>query len=262
MSKTILDPKDRAERGRAVQARAIGQAPDAPATLLQEAWRDFVFADVWSRPGLDLRSRFFVALTGSVMAAAEPVIIESFVRGALSSGGITLAELREAALHLAVYAGWPRAIRLDNAVSRVAADLGLPPAKTPPLRAGPWDKEEGRKAGVAAFEKVVLGPPAPPNTPYFDAIPLFVFGEMWPREGLDQRARRWITLVCVCDGGAEVPIEAHLYAAMGTGDCTVDELQEFVLQYATQAGWPRGSLIQAVLNRLAKRIADGLGRTD
>lgn len=262
MTKTILDPKERAERGSAAQARAIGKAPDAPSTLLQETWRDFVFADVWSRPGLDQRSRYFVALTGAVTTAAEPEVLDGFVRGALSSGEITLAELREAALHLAVYAGWSRGSKLDSAVSRVAAALGLPPAETPPLRAGPWDKEAGRKAGVAAFEKVVLGPPAPPNTPYFDAIPLFVFGEMWPREGLDQRARRWITLVCVCDGGAEVPIDAHFYAAMGTGDCTVDELQEFVLQYATQAGWPRGSLIQAVLNRLAKRIADGLGRTD
>jgi len=262
MTNTILDPNARAERGVSVQTRAQGKAPDTPATLLQETWRDFVFADVWSRPGLDLRSRFFVALTGSVMSAAEPEIIDGFVRGALTSGEITVSELREAALHLAVYAGWSRGQKLDSAVSRVAGELGLPDAKTPPLRPAPWDREEGRKAGIAAFEKVVLGPPAPPNTPYFDAIHLFVFGEMWPREGLDQRARRWITLVCVCDGGAEVPIDAHFYAAMGTGDCTVEELQEFVLQYATQAGWPRGSLIQAVLNRLAKRIEAGLARTD
>lgn len=262
MTKTLLDPKDRAERGVAVQARALGQAPAAPATLLAETWRDFVFADVWSRPGLELRARFLISITGSIMASAEPEVIEGFVRGALASGEISLAELREAALHLAVYAGWPRGQKLDNAASSVAAELGLPPVSTPSLRSAPWDPAEARKDGVAEFEKVVLGPPAPPNTPYFDAIHLFVFGEMWRRRGLDQRSRRWITLVCVCDGGAEVPIEAHLYAALGTGDCSVDELQEFVLHYATHSGWPRGSLIQAVVNRLAKRIADGLGRTD
>ena len=35
-----------------------------------------------------------------------------------------------------------------------------------------------------------------------EAINNFVFGEMWGREGLDQRSRRWLTLVGVAESCA------------------------------------------------------------
>ena len=51
-------------------------------------------------------------------------MLDGYVRGALKLGELTLAELREAALHLAVYAGWSRGVALDTAVTRVAEAAG------------------------------------------------------------------------------------------------------------------------------------------
>jgi 4-carboxymuconolactone decarboxylase len=52
-----LDPTTRSALGLATQAKAIGAPAPDPTTPLEASWRDFVFAEVWSRPGLDRRAR-------------------------------------------------------------------------------------------------------------------------------------------------------------------------------------------------------------
>lgn len=255
---TLLDPKERAQRGIAIQAEVTGQAPTEPATLLEESWRDFVFAEVWSRPGLDRRARYLIAMAGAAICGADQTKLDGYVRGALRSGSLTLAELREAALHLAVYGGWSRGGELDRAVSRAAQALGLPPAASPPIRAEAWDPAERIATGEAEFVKVMTFPGGPPASPYLEAISNFVFGEMWHRPGLDQRSRRWITLVGVCESSTEIPIKSHIHAAMASGNCSADEMQEFVLQYGIHAGWPKASVVQGVVFEMSKKVAEGL----
>jgi 4-carboxymuconolactone decarboxylase len=81
---------------------------------------------------------------------------------------------------------------------------------------------------------------------------------MWTRSGLDQRARRWITLVGVANSAARTPIRSHVYGAMASGDANKEEMLEFVLQYALHSGWPMASVVQAAVNEQAPRVAQGL----
>lgn len=255
---TLQDPVERTRRGERLQAELGGVGIESE-TLLGSAWRDYIYAEVWSRPGLDRRSRFFISLAGSASEGVAPEVIDSYVRGALTTGEITLPELREAALHLAVYAGWSRGMALDAAITRVAGELGLPPAQNPPVRAEPWDPRQRLEEGGANFKEVMIFPSPPPVTPYFEGgILNFVFGEMWMRPGLDQRARRWITMVGVADSSSSTPIRTHTYAAMASGNASMDEMQEFVLQYAIHGGWPKASVIQGVVFEMGKRVAEGL----
>lgn len=255
----LLDPAERSARGIAVGTEVTGREAPAPATLLEESWRDFIFAEVWSRPGLERRARYLVSIAGAASSNGPTAALEGYVRGALSGGHLSLAELREAALHLAVYGGWSRGGAVDEVVSRVAAELGLETANLPPLCPGPWDAKERVQRGIDEFNNVMTFPGPPPVTPYFEAgIDSFVFGEMWWRPGLDQRSRRWITLVGVCDSAAETPIGTHIYAAMASGNCTPAEMQEFVLQYGIHAGWPRASVIQGAVIAMTKKFEAGL----
>ena len=255
---TMLDPQDRSALGAKLQAELTGAPERAAETLVQQSWRDFVYAEVWSRDGLDWRARFLISLAGAA-CIGHAHAVNAYARGALTTGAITLSELREAALHVAVYCGWSAGSLFDAEVSKVAGDLGLPPAETPPICAAPWDPAERSARGAAEFVEVMKFGGPPPVTPYFEAgILSFVFGEMWCRPGLDQRSRRWLTLVGVCESCADTPINSHIHSAMLSGNCTADELHEFVLHYAIHAGWPRASRIQGAVLAMAKNVAAGL----
>ncbi|MGE4337968.1 MAG: carboxymuconolactone decarboxylase family protein [Pigmentiphaga sp.] len=255
---TLLDPNERTARGLALQAELTGTAP-ASATLIQQSWRDYIYAEVWNRPGLDRRSRFLIAMASAAASNGPSRAIDGYVRGALVSGELTMAELREAALHLAVYSGWSRGEELDESITRVRQELGLADVDPPAIRAEPWDPAVRVQQGIDEFDAVMGFPGPPPVTPYFEAgIDNFVFGEMWKRPALDQRARRWITLVGVSESCASTPIKTHFYAAMASGNCKPEELQEFVLQYAVHGGWPKASVIQGAVSAMIRNYQAGL----
>jgi 4-carboxymuconolactone decarboxylase len=254
----LLDPRERSDRGAALQARINDQPAPVPATPVEASIRDFAYAEVWSRPGLDHRSRYLISIAGAIMSAADPAMVDGYVRGALKSGELSLLELREGALHLSVYGGWPRGLEFDAAVSRAQQALGLPPADWPPIRGEPWDPEERGLKGQAEFTKTMTFPGGPSSNPFQEAINNFVFGEMWWRPGLDERARRWITLVAVANSAAEIPIKSHFHAGMASGNCTREEMLEFSLQYGLHAGWPRASLVNGIIMQMAEKVAAGL----
>ncbi len=253
----MLTIDERRARGARLQAEVTGNAAPFPATPVEESTRDFVYAEVWNRPGLDRRARYLISIAGSAMTGSV-AMLDRMVTGALNSGLISLLELREAALHMAVYGGWGRAELIDEAISRAAASLGLPAADSPPIRAADWDAEQRTAEGMAGFIKVMTFPGGPSVSPFLEAINNFVFGEMWQRPGLDERSRRFMTLVAVADSSAEVPIKSHFHAAMASGNCTAAELHEFVLHYGLQAGWPKASLVQGIVFEMARKIEAGL----
>lgn len=255
---SLLDPRERSQRGHAIQAEVTGAAP-APTTPHQESWRDFVFAEIWNRPGLDRRARYLISLAGAAIAGAHAPTLDGYVRGALAGGELSLLELREAALHISVYGGWSRGGSLDEAITRVADDLGLPPAEAVPIRAAPWDPEIRTQQGRDEFAAVMTFPGGPSFTPYLEGINNFVFGELWGRyDGLDQRSRRWLTLVGVCESATEIPILSHCHAAMASGNCTPAEMLEFVLQFGVHAGWPKASGVQSAILAMTKKVEAGL----
>ncbi|MFT3966497.1 MAG: carboxymuconolactone decarboxylase family protein [Sphingobium sp.] len=253
----LLDPRERTDRGIATAAGVLGAALPEAGTPYEASWRDFVYAEVWTRPQLDHRARYLISLAGSCNTGAAGVAA-GYARGALKSGALTLAELREGALHAAVYCGWSAGQRWDEAVTAAATELGLPAAGFPPLRAEPWEHDARMAEGARNFADVMTFGGPPPKTAYFEAgINGFVFGEMWRRPGLDERSRRWITVVGVCDSSSYTPIHSHIYAAMKSGNATQAEMFEFVLHYAVHAGWPKASVAQGAVIEQGGNVAEG-----
>lgn len=253
----LLDPKDRSDRGAAIQEAIYGIAPPEPQSLFESTWRDFVYSEVWGSDALDRRARFLIALAGSVVTSADDETFDTYVQGALRTGELSVVELREAAVHMGPYGGWPKAKRLDKAITRAVQKLGIKEEPYTPLRSEPWDPEVRDKEGAAEFLKVMTSPSGPPVVPYLRNIHNFVFGEMWLRRALDERSRRWLTLVGVCDSTIEIPIKSHVHAAMGSGNCTPTEMHEFVAQFAVHCGWPKASIVQSVLFEMIKKVEAG-----
>ena len=69
---------------------------------------EVVFDDVWSRPDLARRDRSLVTVSALVTNGSTEQLV-GHLRIARENG-LTQAELVEVITHLAIYAGWPRAM--------------------------------------------------------------------------------------------------------------------------------------------------------
>lgn len=255
-----MSPSGEAGRGE----RAFAELMTVPAphcTPTTETLFDFVFAQVWQRPGLSRRDRWFIALPCLAAADTEEPL-RAHVYAALVGGDLTIDEMRETVLHFAVYSGWPKAslfnMIVDAQWQRIHAERGEPvPPPTPllPLTT-PSDPEARLSVGEQAFRDVNCLPYAPGrDDPYSGAgILNFVFGEMWLRPGLGMKERRLVTVACVAFQDAPYPILSHVYAALKSRDVTFGEMDELVLHFGAYYGWAKASRLAQVVEEQKQRV--------
>ena len=67
----------------------------------------YAWGEIWTRPGLDRKTRSCITLT-ALVALNRPEELEMHLRAALRNG-VTTEEIREVLLHCAVYCGVPAA---------------------------------------------------------------------------------------------------------------------------------------------------------
>lgn len=120
-----MSDDERRERGMKIRRDVLGddhvdraQASSTPLTRdFQDLITRYAWGEIWSRPGLDRRTRSCITVAMTV-ALNRPEELALHLRGALRNG-VTVDELREVLLQTAVYCGIPAA----NAAFRVAEDV-------------------------------------------------------------------------------------------------------------------------------------------
>ena len=80
----------------------------------QELITEYAWGTIWTRPGLDRRSRSLITLT-ALVAAGHHEELAMHVRAALTNG-LTVDEIKETLLQTAIYCGVPAA----NTAFRIA----------------------------------------------------------------------------------------------------------------------------------------------
>ena len=103
------------ERGMEVRRQVLGdEHVDAAIRTTTELTADFqsfitryAWGEIWTRPGLDRKTRSCITLT-ALVALNRPEELEMPLRAALRNG-VTTEEIREVLLHCAVYCGVPAA---------------------------------------------------------------------------------------------------------------------------------------------------------
>lgn len=104
------------ERGLAVRREVLGRehvdaslkAADELTQPLQQLVTEFCWGSVWSRPGLDRKSRSLINIA-MISALNRPHELKLHLRGAINNG-VSKEEIREVLLQVAVYCGFPAAI--------------------------------------------------------------------------------------------------------------------------------------------------------
>lgn len=79
---------------------------------------DHLFGTIWNRPGLSMRDKRIMTLT-AVAALGNDALAEIQANAALHNDEMTGDELKEMAVFLTQYLGFPLGSKLDGAVSKV-----------------------------------------------------------------------------------------------------------------------------------------------
>jgi 4-carboxymuconolactone decarboxylase len=122
---------DRYDQGMEVRRAVLGDAhvdrAVANTTEFTAPFQDFItrtaWGDVWSRPGLDRRTRSIITLT-VLTALGHENELAMHVRAAVRNG-LTAEEIGEVLLHTAIYAGVPASNTAFGIAQKVLAELAL-----------------------------------------------------------------------------------------------------------------------------------------
>jgi 4-carboxymuconolactone decarboxylase len=127
MDDTANDPL---AAGMTVRRKVLGDAhvdrAIASTTHLTEEFQSLItryaWGEIWSRPGLDVRTRR-VLVIGTLVALGQWEELAMHVRAALAAGDLSANDVKEIALQQAIYCGVPAANAAFRVVSEVLAEI-------------------------------------------------------------------------------------------------------------------------------------------
>lgn len=116
-------------KGQAIRRKVLGDAyvdsvstpGDAFSQELQKYVAENCWGGIWSRPGLDLKTRSFLNLA-MLSALVRPHELKIHLRGALNNS-ITRDEIAEVFLQTAMYCGTPAAVEAFRCAREVFAEV-------------------------------------------------------------------------------------------------------------------------------------------
>lgn len=215
---------------------------------------EFAYGDIYSRPGLDLKSRQVGTVAAlAALGNAHPQL--KFHIGAGLNAGCRPEELVEIAYLVTVFAGFPAAINSLTAMEEVFAENGIAFAARPESYKTPDRRERGRRALEAISgtpDRTVIDRLTKMAPDLGDFILDFAYGDVLARKALSLRHKELaVVAACTARGTMRPQLKVHVKGALNVGVSRA-ELVELFMQMAVYAGFP------AALNGLfaAKEVFD------
>jgi 4-carboxymuconolactone decarboxylase len=125
-----MDDKQRFDGGMKIRREVLGAdyvdknmaAANEFTMAMQDLTTRYCWGDIWSRPGLDRKTRSMLNLA-MISALNRPHELRAHVRGALTNG-VTKDEIKEVLLQVAIYAGIPAGMDSFRVANEVFTELG------------------------------------------------------------------------------------------------------------------------------------------
>ena len=125
-----MTKSERYERGTELMRKMLGEARvraiDERVKLFPD-WdlytREFLFGEIWQRPGIALKTRSLVTVAALAVLGREKEL-GNHIRGAVNNGA-SKDEIVEVIMHVGFYAGWPATVSGFRVASEVLQELGL-----------------------------------------------------------------------------------------------------------------------------------------
>ncbi len=233
---------------------AFAQQPSAPtgfyegAPYLGQVRNEYVYGQVWERPGLSARDRSMITVAvNQALYATNELRLHM---GRALDNGVTQAEISEIIAHTLWYSGFPTGVNAARVAAEVFEERGLP--TTPP---GASDRQP-------PVDPELEFPGAFPQTPYLrDLLNQVVYAETWNREELSPRDRSMITVAVGTALYASSEVRYHTGRALDNG-VTPEEIAEIIYHVTFYSGFPTGVNAARVAEQVfeSRGIAMGEGR--
>lgn len=110
--------------------------------------------------------------------------------------------------------------------------------------------DELRRTGLAKMNEVYAWEMPDMPGDYFALTADHLFGRIWTRPGLSMRDKRLMTLSVVTAVGQHDLAEIQVNAALHNGELTEEELREMVIFITHYVGFPLGSGLNSVVERV------------
>jgi 4-carboxymuconolactone decarboxylase len=223
--------------------------------------RGYEFGEIWSRPGLDLRTRCFITIAAAAGMRNEDTLY-CHMNAALNVG-VTPEEVHEVLAHVSVYGGissWEQACRVADDLFVVRGILergdGIAIELKPAMDHDARNAATQRVLAALGGGRIGLAPDAVPLVPIMlgaggsDSSTVgrdlaftsadFGYGEIWGRtHRLSLRLKSFVTVALLQVMREPDQLQFHINNALNQG-ITHDEVQEALMQtglYGGISGW-------------------------
>jgi 4-carboxymuconolactone decarboxylase len=124
--------------------------------------------------------------------------------------------------------------------------------------------DELRRKGLEKMNEVYAWEMPDMPGEYFALTVDHLFGRIWTRPGLSMRDRRMMVIAVVTALGLDDLLEVQVNAILMNGELTEDELREMAVFLTHYVGFPLGSRLNGVIERVSakRKKADAEGTAD
>ena len=205
---------------------------------------DYSFGDIYSRTGLDLKSKEIAVVAAMTALGNCTPQLKIHIAGALNTGS-SAEEIVEVILQMCAYAGFPRCINAMISLKEVFEELKI----TNQLSSESYDTNasgnERMKKGEIELNNLfpsqinilndTLGKISPDLVKF---IIEFGYGDIYSRNILSKKHRQIATIAALSAmGNASSQLIFHIKAGLNIG-LTSDEINEIMLLMSVFAGFP------------------------
>jgi len=250
-AKTGTKPSERYQTGWQKLREIDGEAGEKVVNSLKDISPDlgkfiieYSFGDIYSREGLDLRSKEIAVVAAlTAMGNAQPQL-KVHINGALNTGS-SISEVKEVVMQMSVYSGFPSAINAMNILKETLEERknnGI----LDELGKNPTEKQENRmKLGEHELSSIDNLQIDRLKNNFGELSPELVkftleygYGDIFSRDNLDKKHRQIATIAALTAlGNARPQLKFHVNAALNIG-VTEDEIKEVMLLMTIYSGFP------------------------
>lgn len=247
-----MKTENRLERGYKKLLEIDGKAGEAVKNSLNEISPDLVkymieysFGDVYSREGLDLKSKEIAVVAAlTALGNAQPQL-KVHINGALNVG-CTINEVKEIILQMSGYSGFPTSINAMNALKEVLKEReeeGIKDCIGEGVT-NEVDPMERYEVGVKELSELDRNQVEVLENAYNEFSPDLVklvvnsYADIIGRNNLNKKYRQIATIAALTAlGNAQPQLKFHINGGLNVG-LTADEVKEIMILMTVYAGFP------------------------